>query len=196
MLHLGARAFEEIGGEVVQTPAFVFRKGRFVNYQGTYCRLIEPTTQNGKEEMFLAGRNRYVARQENFSKIPGAPVAYWVGKQVYDSFIDRKNLGQICEIVSGMTTGNNDKYLRRWYEVDINKSAYATRQEELNDKLSAGKYWFPYNKGGELRRWYGNNEYLVNWSKSSEFNRAKTTMTHLYLRRCLTWADIMDFFSM
>ncbi|MDY6349040.1 MAG: BREX-1 system adenine-specific DNA-methyltransferase PglX, partial [Selenomonas sp.] len=120
MIHLGARAFEEIGGEVVQTTAFVFRKGRFVNYQGTYCRLIEPTTQNGKEEMFLAGRNRYVARQENFSKIPGAPVAYWVGKQVYDSFIDRKNLGQICEIVSGMTTGNNDKYLRRWYEVDIN----------------------------------------------------------------------------
>ena len=78
MAHLGARAFEEIGGEVVQTTSFVMRKSHVADYKGEYCRLIEPTTQQGKEDMFLAGENRYAADQSNFSKIPGAPVAYWV----------------------------------------------------------------------------------------------------------------------
>lgn len=77
MAHLGARAFEEIGGEVVQTTSFVMRKSHLENYKGTYCRLIEPTTQKGKEELYLAGEKRYVAVQDNFTKIPGSPVAYW-----------------------------------------------------------------------------------------------------------------------
>lgn len=75
MAHLGARAFEEIGGEVVQTTAFVMRKSHISDYKGTYCRLIEPTTQQGKEDMFLAAENRYTAKQSNFSKIPGLPAA-------------------------------------------------------------------------------------------------------------------------
>ena len=78
MAHLGARAFEEIGGEVVQTTSFVMRKSHIADYKGTYCRLIEPTSQQGKEDMFIAGENRYAADQTNFSKIPGSPVAYWV----------------------------------------------------------------------------------------------------------------------
>ena len=83
MAHLGARAFEEIGGEVVQTTSFVLRKNHVPGYKGTYVRLIEPTTQQGKEDMFLAGENRYTAQQDNFSKIPGAPVAYWASKAMY-----------------------------------------------------------------------------------------------------------------
>lgn len=71
MAHLGARAFEEIGGEVVQTTSFVIRKSHIADYKGEYCRLIEPTSQQGKEDMFLAGENRYAADQSNFSKIPG-----------------------------------------------------------------------------------------------------------------------------
>lgn len=78
MAHLGPRAFEEIGGEVVQTTSFVMRKSHVAEYKGTYCRLIDPPTQRGKEDMFLAGKNRYTAQQSNFSKIPGSPVAYWV----------------------------------------------------------------------------------------------------------------------
>lgn len=78
MVHLGARAFEEIGGEVVQTTSFVIRKSHIADYKGEYCRLIEPTSQQGKEDMFLAGENRYAADQSNFSKIPGSPVAYWI----------------------------------------------------------------------------------------------------------------------
>jgi len=90
LAHLGARAFEEIGGEVVQTTSFVMRKSYISDYNGKYCRLIEPTTQQGKEDMFLAKENRYVADQSNFSKIPGSPVAYWVSKPVYQAFDNEK----------------------------------------------------------------------------------------------------------
>ena len=86
MAHLGARAFEEIGGEVVQTTSFVLRKSHVADYMGTYCRLIDPTTQQGKEDMFLAGENRYTAQQSNFSKIPGSPVAYWISEQLLSAF--------------------------------------------------------------------------------------------------------------
>ena len=90
MAHLGARAFEEIGGEVVQTTSFVMRKSCITDYNGKYCRLIEPTTQQGKEDMFLVKENRYMADQSNFSKIPGSPVAYWVSKSVYRAFDNGK----------------------------------------------------------------------------------------------------------
>ena len=89
MAHLGPRAFEEIGGEVVQTTSFVLRNSHIADYKGTYCRLIEPTTQQGKEDMFLAGENRYIAQQSNFSKIPGSPVAYWVSNALLNCFLNK-----------------------------------------------------------------------------------------------------------
>ena len=88
MAHLGARAFEEIGGEVVQTTSFVIRKSHVADYKGEYCRLVEPTSQQGKEDMFLAGENRYVADQSNFSIIPGAPLSYWVNDNVFRCFVN------------------------------------------------------------------------------------------------------------
>lgn len=93
MAHLGARAFEEIGGEVVQTTSFVIRKSHIADYKGEYCRLIEPTTQQGKEDMFLAGENRYTAQQSNFSKIPGSPVAYWLSDNFLDLLGQEKTIG-------------------------------------------------------------------------------------------------------
>ena len=89
MAHLGARAFEEIGGEVVQTTSFVIRKSHIADYKGEYCRLIEPTSQQGKEDMFLAGENRYAADQSNFSKIPGSPVAYWISSKLMSAYGDK-----------------------------------------------------------------------------------------------------------
>lgn len=87
-----------------------------------------------------------------------------------------------------MTTGNNDKYMRAWTEV--NSFNLALEKESLDSVDLTKTYWFPYNKGGSFRRWYGNNDYVVNWSESGNFNRAKTTMTYLYLKRCLTWSDV------
>lgn len=158
MAHLGARAFEEIGGEVVQTTSFVMRKKRIRDYKGTYCRLIEPTTQQGKESMFLSGENRYTAQQDSFSKIPGSPVAYWASSNVLDVFDTGKSLEQLADCCTGMQTGNNDKYVRYWFEVsscDFNPK----------DILSGGK-WIKYNCGGESRKWYGNHWRVIMWENN------------------------------
>ena len=112
MAHLGARAFEEIGGEVVQTTSFVVRKSHIVDYKGEYCRLIEPTSQQGKEDMFLAGENRYAADQSNFSKIPGSPVAYWVSDKVFSIFSENNELRSICAVKVGLQSGDNNRFYK------------------------------------------------------------------------------------
>ena len=116
MAHLGPRAFEEIGGEVVQTTSFVLRNSHIPDYKGTYCRLIEPTTQQGKEDMFLAGKNRYTAQQSNFSKIPGAPVAYWVSINVLSAY-KYNLLSDYGKAQKGLDTCDVNRFVRNWYEV-------------------------------------------------------------------------------
>lgn len=96
MAHLGARAFEEIGGEVVQTTSFVMIKSELNEYRGVYCRLIEPNTQQGKEDMFLLERNRFSTKQKNFYDIPGTPFAYWLSDTMFDIFKDSKTLSDVA----------------------------------------------------------------------------------------------------
>ena len=160
MAHLGARAFEEIGGEVVQTTAFVLGRKHIAEYKGVYCRLIEPTSQVGKEEMFLAREKRYVAEQGNFSKIPGAPVAYWASEAAIALIDSQKNFYDITSFKRGLTTADNNRFLRLWFEVNSeNTSLYGYMPE---------KHWFQYNKGGEYRKWYGNKEYIIDWENNGE----------------------------
>lgn len=164
MAHLGARAFEEIGGEVVQTTSFVIRKSHIADYKGEYCRLIEPTSQQGKEDMFLAAENRYAADQSNFSKIPGSPVAYWVSNVFYRAFKNGQTLEELAHPKKGLATTDNNRFLRLWHEVSVDKIGIGyCCAEEAESSL---KKWFPLNKGGEFRRWYGNKEYLVNWENN------------------------------
>ena len=173
MAHLGPRAFEDIGGEVVQTTSFVLRNGHIADYKGTYCRLIEPTTQQGKEEMFLAGKNRYTAQQSNFSKIPGSPVAYWVSNGLLEAFDSGKSLDEIALARNGMKTGENGRFVRLWWEVAIaDLNLYA---KDWKSAVASKAKWFPYNKGGEYRKWYGNNDCIVNWENQGNeiFNHAK-----------------------
>ena len=154
MAHLGARAFEEIGGEVVQTTSFVLSKRHVVGYKGTYARLIEPTTQQGKEEMFLAGQNRFVAQQDNFSKIPGAPVAYWASENIMKAYIDGFLIGDVADVKIGMGTGKNEVFVREWWEVNKDMIDFSLKSIQEIDQSKAR--YFPYNKGGEFRLWYGN----------------------------------------
>lgn len=154
MVHLGARAFEEIGGEVVQTTTFVLRNIHTQNYKGTYCRLIDPTTQQGKEDMFLSGENRYTANQSNFSKIPGSPVAYWVSDRFREMF-SKENLGRHYDVKAGICTGKNDSFIFFWHEVDFTRSSLYKKSDYL---------YTPHNKGGEFRKWYGNREYFLKYS--------------------------------
>ena len=138
MAHLGARAFEEIGGEVVQTTSFVIRKSHIADYKGEYCRLIEPTSQQGKVDMFLAGENRYETDQTNFSKIPGSPVAYWASEAVQNAFAET-SLYTLSSSPSQNVTGNNDKFVRKHWELPQNE-------------IGGADDWIFYAKGGDFRK--------------------------------------------
>lgn len=161
MAHLGARAFEEIGGEVVQTTTFTVRKSNIKDYNGKYCRLIGATSQEEKEKMFLNGKNCYVTDQNNFSKIPGNPVAYWVSDKLIKVFKAGILLQELAISRNGMKTGNNEKFLRLWWE--SNNDLICFDVEDISGAVSSNKKWFAYNKGGGARKWYGNNDYIVNW---------------------------------
>lgn len=158
MAHLGARAFEEIGGEVVQTTSFVIRKSHIADYRGEYCRLIEPTSQQGKEDMFLSGKNQYAANQADYKLIPGTPIAYWVSHVFISNFSNSKPIG---ETRKGMVTADNPRFIRSWSEVDFAKIGFNHTSRE--NALDSRRKWFPYVKGGEFRRWYGNLDWVVNW---------------------------------
>ena len=179
MAHLGARAFEEVGGEVVQTTSFVMRKSHVKGYKGTYCRLIEPTTQRGKEDMFLARENHYVAQQDNFSKIPGAPVAYWVSNHTFDLF-SKEKVGDFFRARVGLMTTDNDLFLRFFWEVDYRNIFFSAHDD--NEALLSRKKWFPHNKGGSFRKWAGNREYVVDWENRGQRIKKSAVQKYPYLK--------------
>ena len=161
MAHLGARGFDEIGGEVVQTTSFVMRSSHTKGYKGTYCRLIDGDSEKAKADMFVSGENRYVAEQDNFSKIPGSPVAYWLSDIYYMLFAKRPPLSSSADFCKGLATMDNGRFLRFWDEVDWTKVCVSALS--ATDGRQSHKKWFAYNKGGNYRRWYGNRDYLINW---------------------------------
>lgn len=177
MAHLGARAFEEIGGEVVQTTAFVRCANHVEGYKGTYCRLIEPTSQQGKEKMFLIGENRYTANQDDFGKIPGASIVYWCSSEILRAFSDNKKIGEIATPKQGSTLGDNATFLRCWFEIGAKRNK-----------------WFNCMKGGEYRRWYGNLSYVVDWENNGErvrsTGRATVRSADLLFKEGITWSNI------
>lgn len=194
MAHLGARAFEEIGGEVVQTASFVIRKSHIADYKGEYCRLIEPTSQQGKEDMFLSGENRYAADQSNFSKIPGSPVAYWVNASILTAYEQGNLIGDSADVKIGMGTGKNEIFVREWWEVFYTKIDFSLKT--INDLAESNGRYFPYNKGGEFRLWFGNLQEVL-WF-DTEGRRYMDTMSghrengarDFYCKEGLTWSFI------
>ena len=182
MVHLGARAFEEIGGEVVQTTSFVIRKSHTASYKGTYCRLIEPTTQQGKEDMFLAGEKRYGFDQSNFSKIPGSPVAYWVSERFIETFSEKPIDFYFDAIIKGIFTGDNGRFLRLWAEISFDKFFVK---------------WIPYSKGGNFRRWYGNLEYVINWENNAielrNFSGSGLSASKYFANETIVWTKLTSY---
>lgn len=165
MAHLGARAFEEIGGEVVQTTSFVFWNIKIDKYKGVYCRLVEPTSQDGKEQMFLSGINRYEVSQDNFEYIEGRPIAYWASARALSNFRNANPLIEYSRPRVGQNTGDNERFLRIWFEIENEKIGYGITHDEL---ATCPQKWIPYNKGGSFRRWYGNFDRVVNWANDGE----------------------------
>ena len=184
MAHLGARAFEDIGGEVVQTTAFVFDNANIKNYQSNFKRLVAYSSQDAKEEEYLKDDNLYTSSAANFSKIPGSPIAYWISKALYNCFTKNVSLSKIATTFRGLQPGNVD-FIKEWYEVDLNNIAF-NNKEELTWKLIT--------TGGEYRKWYGNLYRVVKWYKNGYEikNNPKAIIPNetLYFKPVIGWSRI------
>lgn len=185
MAHLGARGFDEIGGEVVQTTSFVMRSSHTKGYKGTYCRLIDGDSEKAKADMFVSGENRYVIEQSDFSKISGEPIAYWASETLRSILASETKLKNLGRVTLGMRTGDNTRFLRLWHEVSIDKFCY--NADSAESAQSSGAKWFPYNKGGEFRKWYGNTESVVNWGNDGYEIKENTRRTYPQLGDNLGW---------
>ena len=153
----------------------------------TYIRLIDYKDSDSKEQGFFKSENRYEAKQEDFEKIPGSPIAYWAKEAIKKSF-ENNLLGSIIPVKKGMDTGNNDLFLKLWTEVNFNIIGIGLVNGQ--DTITQCKKWIPYNKGGEFQKWYGNKEYIINWANDGEELKQSTAnlrSQHLYFKNAITW---------
>ena len=196
MAHLGARGFDEIGGEVVQTTSFVMRSSHTKGYKGTYCRLIDGDSEKAKAEMFVSGEKRYVAEQDNFSKIPGSPVAYWLSQQMLLPYsIHEKLLGEVAAPCAGLATGDNNIFQRIWYEVKFSNIGFGVL--DVRETENRNEKWYPCNSGGDFRKWSTDDRMIVNWQNNGKEIKAfknaagklaaRPQNTQWYFKEGLTW---------
>ena len=162
LAHLGPHAFDEINGEVVQTSSFVFCNDFFSNYNSTFVQLVGGKNEAAKAAMFISGEHRFNKTNEQLREIQGTPyTAYWASDVVLSAFKKSHLVGDVSEPRVGMATANNDRFIRLWFEVNRNK--FGINISSRKEAVESRKKWFPFAKGGEQRKWYGNNDTVVNW---------------------------------
>jgi type II restriction/modification system DNA methylase subunit YeeA len=194
MAHLGPRAFPEISGEVVQSTAFVFQNVFVKDHKSIYVRLIDYNNAEQKEVEYLSGNNRFEANSDNFHRIPGNLLTYWVGEKVIAAFTNPL-MNDVAEPRHGLATSNNDLFLRFWYEIEVNKSSVLDLAHHERYK------WIPINKGGSFRKWYGNNTWLINYENDGKeikkyaadlyVSSSRTIQnTNFYFKKSLTWSAL------
>ena len=190
LVDFGSELFEgKVGHNLI--AAWVARNC-YIQYTMTAIRLVDYnySRRDEKETEFFNERNRYTAQQDNFSKIPGAPVAYWCSNKFFDSFGNYK-LGEMVELVEGIHTRDNEQFLRMWPEIDITKSALVN--------FSASSKWYAYNKGGLFRQWYGNNDYVINWENDGhllkEFPKASIGACSHYFEAGITFTFLTSYIN-
>lgn len=198
MAHLGERAFDSIGGAVVSTTAFVLQVGRSLREVASYVRLVGGRTEAEKSRMLLSAATNgdgslYWSSGETFSQIPGSPIVYWLSPAVRRAFTLGRPLGEVAELREGLSSSDADRFVRHWWEV-------SGRLRVLDAPTPAaakdsGAKWFPFNKGGDFRKWYGNHEYVINWQNGGAeimAERPKSTVRspQFYFRPCVSWSKI------
>ena len=158
----------------------------------TYIRLTDYKSSDKKEQEFFNLENRYEAKQENFSKIPGNPIVYWVPDKVKNIF-NFNILNNICPPRAGLSSADNDRFLRYWSEINFFTEMLnvKSREETIHNKLK----WFPHTKGGGVRKWYGNNEFVVNWENDGQelydfMPRATIRNPKYYFQSGFSWSDV------
>ena len=201
LAHLGPHAFDEINGEVVQTSSFVFCNDYFSNYNSTFVQLVGGKNEAAKAAMFISGEHRFNKTNEQLREIQGTPyTAYWASDVVLSAFKKSHLVGDVSEPRVGMATANNDRFIRLWFEVNRNK--FGINISSRKEAVESRKKWFPFAKGGEQRKWYGNNDTVVNWENDGfeiqNFKDEKTgrIRSHNYnldyiFSSALTWTFIV-----
>ena len=191
MAHLGARAFDEIGGEVVQTTAFILTKTIYNNYNAKYERLVDVSGEKEKEELFLKHSKNYISKQSYYTSIPGIPITYWVSSEFYKAF-KKEKLFDYAKTCQGLATADNNRFLRLWHECSVENIYFNCKSHD--DSLKAKEKWYPCTKGRTFRRWYGNNDYLVNWQydgrELKNFDASVIRNPDYYFKKGFTWSTI------
>jgi len=129
------------------------------------------------------------ASAADFKKIPGSPIAYWLNKKIIEKFLEGTLLGNLLPVKGGMTTADNDCFVRLWHEVEVSTSSLL--------KPDQSRKWFPYNKGGEYRKWFGNRFWVVDWENDGQTikqtGRASVRSEELYLKEMIGWTDVTSY---
>lgn len=203
MAHLGPRAFDAIGGEVVNVTADVIYNGRAA-YEGAYVRLVDINGSEAKRLKLLAAIQNpdcgwfYRRGADTFKQIPDIPIAYWASDALLDAFGNAKQLSEYGKPRQGLATGENARFVREWWEVDDCKSVYSCGS--IQESIESACKWFPYNKGGDFRKWYGNNSSVVNWENDGQEIRnykdqngrllSRPQNTNCFFSPSITWSKI------
>jgi hypothetical protein len=181
---------------------FTFRQTSVVSYLGVFRRLFDnqgSVATNEELSRRLLSASNYIASAKDFKSIPGAPLAYWAGNALRIAFENGRPLESLAAPRQGMATSDNDKFLRRWFEVDYQNIGWQVHSS--TEAIESGVTWIKYNKGGEFRRWYGNLEYVINWRNDGEevkklaahlYGSASRTIKNVqyYFREGITWSDV------
>jgi hypothetical protein len=195
MIHPGRGIF----GSDFGTTTFVIAKSHIANFKGTYRRLFdkqgEVESNEVRELQYLSGKGEYIPIQENYERIPGAPVAYWASRKAIEGFERGRLLGKLGQSTKGIITGDNDRYMRLWWEVDTNRINFSAISDD--DAYASRMKWFPCTKGGNYRKWYGNKEYIMNWENrgyrilndaKKENRHSQDYYHHLKFKQGISWS--------
>ena len=200
MAHLGTSAFDSIDGEVVQTTAFATTNiACDADRVGVYLRLVDGRDEIEKAQLLCEAATNsahdlhFETSAATLAVIPGRPVVYWASQQMLNVFATGTPLGEITEAKVGLQTGDNERFLRQWFEVSTERSYMRARDRE--DAKASGTRWFPYNKGGQFRKWWGNQDYVINWQDDGcelwAFRpRSVIRNPDFYFRPCVSWSNV------
>ena len=212
MLHLGPHAFDSIDGEVVSVTAFSLSNVPAASpwagqrYRGAFIRLVEQKSESLKlaalvQILKVQGADERLVwfPLPDFVLVPGRPIAYWLSEKIRAAFSLGRPLGEVANLRQGLATADNNRFVRQWWEVSRHRTNFQCRSRE--EAVASGSRWFPYNKGGDFRKWYGNHEHVVNWENDGceirTFGtegggrvRSRPQNTHLYFSPSVSWSDI------
>lgn len=203
MLHLGPRTFDELSGEVVQNTAFVLSKHEPSEQGGVYYRLVDGKNCADKERLFIEAKqgngtaiinsksytvNYPNVEQKNFEKIPGCPIGYWVNENIFNIFAGDTPISNYSTARSGFSTGNNELFIRTWNEVSFKSIGLELNSND--EYIKSGLKYVPFTAGGSFRKWYGNQNNVVDWTCPENMHRPRTTYMGLYYKPAITWNAI------